>query len=120
MNKNSVFAAGWRFAAAAGVAMCATQAIAQQTLLLAQPAISKDRLAFVYAGDLWVASRDGKNPQRLTSHPASEFNPQFSPDGQWIAFSAGYDSNVDVYVISVNGGQPKRLTWHPRVDLVNS
>ncbi|MBL8519172.1 MAG: PD40 domain-containing protein [Betaproteobacteria bacterium] len=92
---------------------------AQQTLLLSQPAISKDRLAFVYAGDLWVADRAGRNPQRLTSHPASEFNPQFSPDGQWIAFSAAYDGNVDVYVVSVNGGQPKRLTWHPRVDLVS-
>ncbi|MBL8513681.1 MAG: PD40 domain-containing protein [Betaproteobacteria bacterium] len=110
---------GWRSIAAAGLAMFAAQAMAQQTLLLGQPAISKDRLAFVYAGDLWVAHRDGMNPQRLTSHPASEFNPQFSPDGQWIAYSAGYDSNVDVYVISVNGGQPKRLTWHPRVDLVS-
>lgn len=101
--------------ATAGVASVS----AAQTLLLRQPAISKNQLAFVYAGDLWLADRDGKNPRRLTSHPADEFNPRFSPDGQWIAYSAAYDNNVDVYVINVAGGQPKRLTWHPRVDLVN-
>ena len=37
------------------------------TLLLAQPALSKDRVAFVYAGDLWVADLDGRNVRRLTS-----------------------------------------------------
>src|SRR5580700_10069707 len=86
--------------------------------LLRQPAVSKDHLAFVYAGDIWLSDRDGGHPVRLTSHPASEFAPHFSPDGQWIAFSANYDNNVDVYVISVHGGQPRRLTWHPRPDIV--
>lgn len=118
MIKKKLLTAAYRPIATLCLTFLMAQAHAQQTLLLSQPAISKDRLAFVYAGDLWVADRAGKNPQRLTSHPASEFNPQFSPDGQWIAFSAGYDSNVDVYVMSVNGGQPKRLTWHPRADLV--
>ncbi len=109
----------WRLAAIAAFCLHAAAGHAQQTLLLSQPALSKDRLAFVYAGDLWVADRAGRNPQRLTSHPASEFSPRFSPDGEWIAYSATYDGNTDVYVISVHGGQPKRLTWHPRVDLVN-
>ena len=81
MYKNNSVAAGWRFIAAAGLTMFAVQAFAQQTLLLSQPAISRIASRFVYAGDLWVANRDGKNPQRLTSHPASEFNPQFSPMG---------------------------------------
>ena len=88
------------------------------TLLLREPAVSADRLAFVYGGDLWIANRDGSQPRRLTSHAASEFAPRFSPDGRWIAFSANYDGNTDVYVIAATGGQPKRLTWHPMADQV--
>ncbi|HEY0342045.1 MAG TPA: hypothetical protein VGC34_14660, partial [Steroidobacteraceae bacterium] len=89
-----------------------------ETRLLRQPAVSRDHIAFVYAGDIWVSDRDGRNPSRITSHPASEFAPHFSPDGNWIAFSAAYDNNVDVYVVPTIGGQPRRLTWHPAADLV--
>lgn len=90
---------------------------ANQTLLLRQPALSQDKLAFVYAGDLWVSERDGSQPRRLTSSPADESHPMFSPDGQTIAFAASYEGNKDVYVIPVAGGQPRRLTWHPGNDI---
>jgi tricorn protease len=92
---------------------------AEPTLMLRQPAASKDHLAFVYAGDLWLADRSGGNARRLTSHAASEFAPRFSPDGKRIAFSASYDGNTDVYVIGLDGGAPKRLTWHPTPDVVS-
>lgn len=75
-------------------------------------------MAFIYAGDIYVSDHKGGNVKRLTSHPASEYNPHFSPDGKWIAFSAGYEGNQDVYVISVDGGQAKRITWHPGADRV--
>jgi tricorn protease len=88
------------------------------TRLLRQPAVSKDHLAFVYGGDIWVSDRDGGHPVRITSHPATEYAPHFSPDGKWIAFSANYDNNTDVYVVPVEGGQPRRLTWHPAADVV--
>ncbi|PKM08382.1 MAG: peptidase S41, partial [Gammaproteobacteria bacterium HGW-Gammaproteobacteria-5] len=93
------------------------QTSAQGTLLLRQPALSAEHLAFVYAGDLWVAGRDGNTPRRLTSHAAEENTPIFSPDGSKIAYAASYDDNTDVYVISVDGGQPQRLTWHPAADV---
>jgi tricorn protease len=89
-----------------------------QTRLLRQPALSKDHMAFVYGGDIWVSDRDGGRPVQITSHPASEYAPHFSPDGKWIAFSANYDNNTDVYVVPVEGGQPRRLTWHPAPDVV--
>jgi tricorn protease len=88
------------------------------TRMLSQPAIGKTHIAFIYAGDLWVADHDGKNVRRLTTDPGSETNPAFSPDGSLIAFGAQYEGNTDVYVVSVSGGVPKRLTWHPGPDLV--
>lgn len=88
------------------------------TRLLAQPALSDDHIAFIYAEDLWIANKDGSNPKRLTIDKGVEGSPVFSPDGKIIAFSASYDGNYDVFVIPSNGGIPKRLTYHPGPDLV--
>ncbi|WAC70899.1 PDZ domain-containing protein [Roseateles sp. SL47] len=88
------------------------------SLLLRQPAVSARQLAFVYGGALWVASRDGSQPRQLAARVSSEFAPHFSPDGQWIAYSATYDGNTDVYVVAAAGGQPRRLTWHGSTDQV--
>jgi tricorn protease len=90
------------------------------TRLLTQPAISADHVAFIYAGDLFVADLDGNNVQRLTTDDGVESNPVFSPDGSTIAFSAQYDGNVDVFTVPVTGGAPVRLTWHPGADTVQS
>jgi tricorn protease len=92
----------------------------KDTTLLREPAISENHIAFVYADDLWVANIDGTEVRRLTSDEGIESNPVFSPDGKYIAFSAEYDGNVDVYLIPVEGGIPKRLTWHPYTDIVRS
>lgn len=89
-----------------------------ETLLLQDPDVSNSHVAFVYAQDLWVCARDGGTARRLTSDVGSESRPRFSPDGQWIAFTAQYHGNTDVYVMSVAGGLPKRLTWHPGRDYV--
>jgi len=87
-----------------------------ETFLLRQPTVSADHVAFVYAGDIWIANRHGGDATRLTVHPGIEAEPLFSPDGTWIAFTGNYDGNVDVYIISVKGGSPQRLTFHPDND----
>ncbi|MEZ5072398.1 MAG: PDZ domain-containing protein [Bacteroidales bacterium] len=86
------------------------------TRMLAQPALSADHIAFVYANDLWVANRDGSDPRRLTVDEGRESWPVFSPDGRTLAFSAEYDGNTDVFTVPVEGGVPTRLTWHPSPD----
>src|ERR1041385_8832936 len=90
------------------------------TRLLAQPAISQNHIAFIYADDLWIADLDGKNVKRLTADEGAELNPTFSPDGSLIAFTGQYDGNLDVYVVPVTGGVPPRITWHPGADVVQS
>src|SRR5688572_19664757 len=90
------------------------------TRLLAQPALSATRVAFVYGGDLWVADAAGGTARRLTADEGNESNPAFSPDGRFIAFSAQYDGNTDVFIVPADGGIPTRLTWHPGPDIVQS
>ncbi len=57
--------------------------------------------------------------RRLTSDVGVESSPVFSPDGKWIAFSAQYEGNTDVYIVASDGGVPRRLTWHPGNDIAN-
>jgi len=91
---------------------------AQGTRLLREPTVSASDIVFVYANDLWKVPRSGGEAMRLTSNEGQESLPHFSPDEQWIAFTAQYDGNTDVYVIPAEGGSPKRLTYHPGGDYV--
>lgn len=91
---------------------------AQFTRLLREPALNGNKVAFVYAADLWVADIDGSNVLRLTSTPAVESNPAFSPDGKTIAFSSNRSGVTAVYTVPVTGGEPIRLTWYPAAALV--
>ena len=86
---------------------------AQGTRLLRQPTVSERQVAFAYGGDLWVTDLDGRNLLRLTSTPAVESDPHFSPDGSRIAFTSNRSGTYTVYTVPVNGGEAQRLTWHP-------
>lgn len=92
----------------------AFSAVSQEKLtrLLRQPDIHGDTVAFVYAGDIWLASTAGGEARRLTSDDGMEYFPKFSPDGRWIAFTGDYSGSRQVFVISVDGGQPRQLTYY--------
>ncbi|MCW5967969.1 MAG: PD40 domain-containing protein [Blastocatellales bacterium] len=84
--------------------------------LMQRPTVNRTHIVFVYAGDLWSVPRAGGAAERLTTGPGIESSPQFSPDGQWVAFNGQYDGNLDLFVVPAAGGVPKRLTWHPGPD----
>ncbi|MFY9855598.1 MAG: PDZ domain-containing protein [Terracidiphilus sp.] len=88
-------------------------AAAQTPLLLRNPSLSQDRIAFLYADDIWTVSRNGGEAERLTSDGKVVAGPYYSPDGAWIAYSAHLNGNTDAYVIPATGGVPRRITWHP-------
>jgi tricorn protease len=90
-----------------------THAAAQGTRLLRQPTASATRIAFAYGGDIWVAPREGGRALRITSTPAVEEDPHFSPDGNTIAFTSNRSGVGEVYVVPATGGDPRRLTWYP-------
>src|SRR3974390_2929618 len=80
------------------------------------PALSKDLIAFGYAGVLWTVPRAGGVARRLTTGLGIESDPIFSPDGSTIAFTGDYDGNTDVFTIPAEGGVPFRVTYHPAAD----
>jgi tricorn protease len=86
---------------------------AAQTKLLRFPAIHGDKVAFTYAGDIWLAPVTGGTATRLTAHPGQELFARFSPDGKWIAFTGQYDGDEQVYMVPATGGVPKQLTYYP-------
>ncbi|WP_424520546.1 S41 family peptidase, partial [Rubrivirga sp.] len=94
-------------------ALVTVPAQSQETLLLRQPTLSAQHVAFAHGGDLWVADRSGGDARRLTSTPAVEADPHFSPDGRMIAFTSNRSGLEAVYTVPVEGGDPTRLTWYP-------
>lgn len=90
-----------------------SSSFAQGTRLLRQPSLSATQLAFEYGGDIWVVDKHGGEARRITSTPATESDPHFSPDGRWIAFTSNRSGIPAVYVVAAEGGIPTRLTWYP-------
>src|SRR5438128_11354958 len=106
------------FVLALCVALSAPAAAQVDARMFRQPAVSADKIAFVYAGDIWLVAKTGGTAVRLSSPPGEESFPRFSPDGSKLAYSADYDGNIDVYVVPTAGGTPLRLTHHPMQDRV--
>ncbi len=91
---------------------------AQGTRLLRQPDISTTQMTFAYGGDIWVSNITGGEAKRITSTPAVESNPYFSPDGKQIAFSSNRSGYQAVYLVASEGGEAKQITWHPSGSMV--
>src|SRR5262245_29304747 len=91
------------------------------------PALSPDgkRMAFAWDGatgdnfDIYVQSigppgelpLTSETPQRLTSDPAEDFSPVWSPDGNHLAFVRHISETTSaIYVMPSMGGEEKKLT----------
>ncbi len=72
--------------------------------------ISEDRNT-----DIYLVSADGGTPRQLTTNPAGDSHPNWSPDSQWIAYTASTDpkswaARTDVLLVAAEGGEPRNLT----------
>jgi Tol biopolymer transport system component/tRNA A-37 threonylcarbamoyl transferase component Bud32 len=69
-------------------------------------------------GTLWRSKVDGTEPFQLTYSPLFAFQPQWSPDGKQIAFSASMPGKRwHVYIVSADGGALKEVTKGEREEL---
>ena len=63
--------------------------------------------------DLWIVGVDGTGLRRLTSHPASDFNPRWSSSGEMVLFISPRSGSSQVWRIRVDGGEAEQLTKLP-------
>ncbi|WP_235727365.1 S9 family peptidase [Hymenobacter siberiensis] len=64
--------------------------------------------------DVWMARTDGTQNLRVTTAPASEAKPRFSPDGKYLSFvsSRGEEDGADAQLWLLNraGGEAEKVT----------
>jgi dipeptidyl aminopeptidase/acylaminoacyl peptidase len=68
--------------------------------------------------DLWLVNVDGSDLRRLTSDPAGDNNPRWSPDNQSIYFLSTRSGSSQVWRIRLGGGEAEQITKQP-LDVAN-
>jgi len=63
--------------------------------------------------DLWLVGADGSGLRRLTSHPASDHSPRWTPDGNAVFFLSSRSGSSQVWRIRVDGGEAQQVTDLP-------
>ncbi len=63
-----------------------------------------------YRTHIHLANADGSNAKQFTQGEKSCDDPQWSPDGQWIAFVSSRVSHKNLWVIRPDGGEATQVT----------
>ena len=115
------FKVGRTFAAALVISLLVQMQLAENGY-----AFRRTKIAFTSTRDgneeIYVMDGDGSNQRRVTTHPARDRLPTWSPDGKKIAFVSNRNNvnkdHMQIWVIDADGKNPIRLTdglvdWGP-------
>lgn len=69
-----------------------------------------ETILFDLLGDLYTIGRDGGQATRLTSGPALDLQPVFSPEGDRILFVSDRSGNENLWVADADGSNPRPIT----------
>lgn len=75
---------------------------------VSEAVMTDDRSEWV--SQVWLATADGKQATQVTFGTKSSSNPQWSRDGQWLAFVSDRAGKSNVFRINVSGGEAEQLT----------
>lgn len=92
---------------------------AETLLWLRGSTISPDgqTVAFCYKGDIYTVPVTGGTARAITTNPAHDYRPVWSPDSRTIAFASNRAGGFDIYTVSAEGGVPKQITTHSADEL---
>ena len=85
-------------------------------LWMRYPAISPngETIAFTYKGDIYTVPANGGKATQLTTHPAHDTRPIWSPDGSKIAFASDRNGNFDIFNIRKRSVMQSTFSIRPR------
>ena len=63
-----------------------------------------------FSRDIYIISSQGGELRRLTTHPANDVHPRWSPNGKTIAFESDRTGESQIWLINIDGGEAKQLT----------
>jgi Tol biopolymer transport system component len=71
--------------------------------------------------EIYTMNADGSNLRNLTNNPASDTEPEISPDGTKIAFVSTRNGilNPEIYVMNADGSNQQRLTKNDDINAVD-
>ncbi len=62
------------------------------------------------SSDIWIVPVRGGEARRLTTSPASDSQPRWSPDGRTIAFTSTRSGSPQIWTIAPDGGEAVQVT----------
>ena len=99
--------------------LVSVSALAEDARWLRYPSISPDgqSVAFSYKGDVYVVDVQGGEARQLTSNPAHDYAPVWSPDSKTIAYTSRKKTGVeqtkstdsDIYLYTIISGETKAV-----------
>ena len=109
-SKKNADDAKWDVSTALATATTAKFSTDEGTWLDVDVSPDGKRIAFSLLGDLYLLPIDGGRAQRITSGPAWDIQPRFSPDGAQLAFTSDRDGGNNLWRIGVDGKNPVQVT----------
>ena len=67
------------------------------------------RLGHPVQGDVWTIPVAGGTPTRVTSDPARDWNPAWSPDGKYLYFASDRSGSMNLWRVRINEASGKTL-----------
>lgn len=75
---------------------------------LAEPVLEAEKSEMRF--QIWLAKADGSEAYQATFAEKSSTDPQWSPDGKWLAFTSRRGEKNQLYRMRAGGGEAERIT----------